>query len=159
MQKRDILINVSNIKNLYAGAAKLKYDKNILKVTGIEKGDLITKSGVNVFDTGNKIDNDNGVVEFVGFSCLGKVEGFSGSGAFLIIDAQILKKDNFHIKSLPLLDNPNDDNNLKIQLINNNIKDIDYNFTGYDFKINSNSSTTASQASTLSNEQSSKEST
>ncbi|WP_010240143.1 cohesin domain-containing protein [Clostridium arbusti] len=144
-QSIQILINVSNIKNLYAGAAKFKYDKNILKVTGFEKGDLISKSGVNVFDAGNNVDNDNGIAEFGGFSCLGQVAGFSGSGTFLIINAQVLKKDNFHIKSVPLLADPNEDNNLKIQLIDNNIKDINYNFTGYDFKVKSESSGTASQ--------------
>jgi hypothetical protein len=145
-QSIQILINVSNIKNLYAGAAKLKYDKNILKVTGFEKGDLISKSGVNVFDAGNNIDNDNGIAEFGGFSCLGQVAGFNGSGTFLIINTQVLKKDNFHIKSVPLLADPNEDNNLKIQLIDNNIKDINYNFTGYDFKVKSESSGTASQS-------------
>lgn len=143
-QSIQILINVSNIKNLYAGAAKFKYDKNNLKVTGFEKGDLVSKSG-NVFDAGNSIDNDNGVAEFGGFSCLGQVSGFSGSGTFLIIDAQVLKKDSFHINSVPLLSDPNDDNNLKIQLIDNNIKDINYNFTGYDFKLNSDGSITAPQ--------------
>ncbi|MFT8314001.1 MAG: cohesin domain-containing protein [Clostridium sp.] len=145
-QSIQILINVSNIKNLYAGAAKFKYDKNILKVTGFEKGDLVSKSEINVFDAGNSIDNDNGVAEFGGFSCLGQLPGFSGSGTFLIIDAQVLKKDSFHINSVPLLSDPNDDNNLKIQLIDNNIKDINYNFTGYDFKLNSDGSITASKS-------------
>ena len=144
-QSIQILINVSDVKNLYAGAAKFKYDKNILKVTSFEKGDLISKSGVNVFDVGNKIDNDNGIAEFGGFSCLGKVPGFSGSGTFLIIDAQVLKKDNFHVKSVPLLSDPNDDTNLKIQLVDDNAKDMNYNFTGYDFKINSDGTAIVSQ--------------
>jgi hypothetical protein len=144
-QNIQILINVSDIKNLYAGAAKFKYDKNILKVTGFEKGDLINKSGVNVFDVGNKIDNNNGIAEFGGFSCLGKVAGFSGSGTFLIINAEILKKDNFHIKSIPFLADTNEDNNLKIQFVDSSVKDMNYNFTGYDFKTNSNGTPTISK--------------
>lgn len=133
-QDIQILINVYNIKNLYAGAVKFKYDKSILKVTDIQKGDLINKKDINIFEVGNEIDNDKGVARFKGFSCLGQVDGFSGSGTFIIINAKILKKADFHLKSRPLLEEPNDENNLKIQMVDKNLEDMDYNFKGYNFK-------------------------
>jgi len=133
-QDIQIFVNVQNIKNLYAGAVKFKYDKNILKVTDIRKGDLIDKKDMNIFEVGNEIDNDRGIARFKGFSCLGQVKGFSGSGTFIVIDAQILKKADFHIKSIPLQEEPNDENNLKIQLVDNDLEDMDYNFKGYNFK-------------------------
>lgn len=133
-QDIQILINVYDIKNLYAGAVKFKYDKNILKVTDIQKGDLINKKDINIFEVGNDIDNDKGIARFKGFSCLGQVKGFSGSGTFIIINAKILKKEDFHLKSIPLLEEPNDENNLKIQMVDKNLEDMDYNFKGYNFK-------------------------
>jgi len=130
----QILINVDIIESLYAGSATLKYDPKILKIMGFEKGDLITKAGANTFDVGNKIDNAKGIAVFGGFTCVGKTNGFSGSGTFLIINAKVITKDSFHIKSLPFLDSPNEINNLKIQLCDKNIKEITYKFKGYDFK-------------------------
>ena len=141
-----IIINVLNIDSFYAGAVKFKYDNKILKVSGFEKGNLITKSGVNTYDVGSNIDEVNGIAEYKGFSCLGNVNGFSGSGVFLIIDAHVLKKGSFNINSIPFLSNPDDNNNLKIQLIDNNIKELDYSFTGFNFKVNSDGTTSVLQA-------------
>ena len=133
-QAIQILINVDSIESLYSGSATLKYDPKILKIIGFEKGDLIKKAGVNTFDVGNKIDNAKGIAVFGGFTCVGQTNGFSGSGTFLKINAKVLKKDSFHMKSLPFLASPNEINNLKIQLCNKNIKEITYKFKGYDFK-------------------------
>ncbi|HEY8805566.1 MAG TPA: cohesin domain-containing protein, partial [Clostridium sp.] len=132
-----IIINVDNIESLYAGAATLKYDPKVLKIIGFEKGNLITKGGANTFDVGNKTDNVNGMASFGGFTCVGQTNGFSGSGTFLIINAKVLKKDSFHIRSLPFLASPNEINNLKIQLCNKNVKEVTYKFKGYYFKTGS----------------------
>jgi len=140
-QTIQILINVNNIDSFYAGAASLKYDPKIMKIISFEKGDLITKKGTNTFDAGNKIDNEKGLASFGGFSCLGQVNGFSGSGVFLKINAQLLKKDSFYIKSIPFLASPNDTDNLKIQLCDKNIKVVSYAFKGYEFKVNNGGKT------------------
>lgn len=136
-QNIQILINIHNVKNLYAGAVKLKYDKDILKVTGFQKGSFITRDNVNVFEADSFIDQERGIANFKGFSCLGEVPGFSGSGTVFIINACVLKSADFHLKSVPLLKSVNDDDNLKIQIIDNNLKDIDYDFTPYTYKAGS----------------------
>ncbi|MBK5240657.1 cohesin domain-containing protein [Clostridium sp.] len=138
-QTIQILINIENIDSLYAAAASLKYDPKVLNIISFEKGDLITKDGTNTFDVENKIDNINGIASFGGFSCLGEINGFSGSGTLLKINVEVLKKDSFHIKSKPFLASPNDIDNLKIQLCDKNIKELTYGFIGYEFNVSSNS--------------------
>lgn len=133
-QTIQILINVDNIDTLYAGAATLKYDPKVLKIISFEKGELITKSRINIFDVENKIDNANGIASFGGFTCVGQTDGFSGTGTFLKINAEILKKDNFSINSQPFLSSPNDNYNFKIQLCDKNIEIVSYKFKAYEFK-------------------------
>ena len=136
-QAIQIIINIDNIDSLYAGAASLKYDPKVLKIISFEKGALINNKGTNTFDVGNKIDNTSGIASFGGFSCVGQTNGFSGSGTFLKINAEILKKDSFHLKSQQFLASPNDTYNLKIQLCDKNIKEVAYEFKGYEFKVSS----------------------
>lgn len=133
----NIIVNVNNIDSFYAGAASFKYDPKIIKVLDIEKGDFISDKKFNTFDASNKIDNTIGTATFGGFTCLGNVKGYSGSGTFIIIKAQLLKKESFHIKSQPFLTAPNDDYNLKLQLCNSDVKEVSYDFTGYDLKVTS----------------------
>ena len=136
-QAIQIIINIDNIDSLYAGAASLKYDPKVFKIVSFEKGALINNKGTNTFDVGNKIDNISGIASFGGFSCVGQTNGFSGSGTFLKINAEILKKDSFHLKSQQFLATPNDTYNLKIQLCDKNIKEVAYEFKGYEFKVRS----------------------
>jgi len=131
----EIFINVDNIDSIYAAEATLKYDPKVLNVISFEKGDLINKSGTNTFDVGNQIDNIKGIAKFGGFSCLGQTNGFSGSGTFLKINAKLLKKANFHINSQPFLVSANDVDNLKIEFCDKNIKEVNYEFKGYEFKV------------------------
>ncbi|GLC29701.1 cohesin domain-containing protein [Clostridium omnivorum] len=143
-QTIQILINIKDIKSFFAGAMEFKYDKNVLKVKSIELGDLISKADINKFDAMNKIDDKNGIAAY-GFSCLGKVNGFSGTGTFVKINAEVLKKDSFHVRSKAFLASPNDDFNLKLQICDSNIKELEYSFKPYEFSLNgtngSNSST------------------
>lgn len=134
-QAIQIIINIDNIDSLYAGAAGLKYDPKVLKIISFEKGALIINKGTNTFDVENKIDNKSGIASFGGFSCVGQTDGFSGSGTFLKINAEILKKDSFHLKSQQFLASPNDTYNLRIQLCDKNIKEVAYEFKGYEFKV------------------------
>lgn len=134
-QTIQILINIKDIQSFFAGAIKFKYDKNVLKIKSIEGGNLISKAGINKFEAINKIDEQNGIAAY-GFSCTGKINGYSGTGTFIRINAEVLKKDSFHIKSKPLLDEPNDDFNLKLQICDSNIKEVEYNFKSYEFNLN-----------------------
>ncbi|MBZ9609301.1 hypothetical protein G9F73_016030 [Clostridium estertheticum] len=136
-QAIQIIINIDNIDSLYAGAARLKYDPKIFKIISFEKGALIINKGTNTFDVGDKIDNTSGIASFGGFSCVGQTNGFSGSGTFIKINAEVLKKDSFHLKSQQFLASPNDTYNLKIQLYDKNIKEVAYEFKGYELKVSS----------------------
>lgn len=153
-QTIQILINIKDIKSFFAGAMEFKYDKNVLKVKSIELGDLISKADVNKFDAMNKIDDKTGIAAY-GFSCLGKVNGFSGTGTFVKINAEVLKKDSFHVRSKAFLAAPNDDFNLKLQICDSNIKELEYSFKPYEFSLNgtsgSNSSTSTSTNTNTSN--------
>lgn len=131
-----IVIAINNIDSFYAGDMKFKYNNQVLKVTGIEKGDLITKSGINSFDAGTNIDDANGIAEYKGFSCLGKINGFSGSGTYLTIDAQVLKLDSFYVNCKPLNKILDLKNNLVIDLYDKNVNSVNYDYTGIDFKVN-----------------------
>lgn len=146
-QTIQILINIKEIDSFFAGSMEFKYDKNILKVKSIELGDLISKPDVNKFDAMNKIDDTKGMAAY-GFSCLGKINGFSGTGTFVKINAEVLKKDSFHIRSKAFLKEPNDDFNLKLQICDSNIKELEYNFKPYEFNLNGASGTTGSNAGT-----------
>jgi hypothetical protein len=129
----QILINISNIPSFYAGQADLLYDKQVLKIKSVEAGSLISDKSINKFEALKRIDEEKGIVSYA-FSCLGKINGFSGSGTFIKITAQVLKKQDFHIKSKPLMKQPDADFNLKLILCDSNVKELQYTFTPYEFK-------------------------
>lgn len=143
-QTIQIILNVSNIDSFYAGEVDFKYNNKVLNLTNIEKGDLISQKDINSWEAINKIDNDNGMLRYA-FTCTGQVNGFKGSGTFIKINGKILKNDDFHIKSVPFLTSPNDDNNLKLELCSrdssNNIKELSYNYTGYSYSVKSGEAT------------------
>ncbi|MCM0647403.1 cohesin domain-containing protein [Clostridium swellfunianum] len=127
----QILINVKNIDSLYAGDMEFKYDNTVLKVKSIELGDLITKPGVSKFDAIKRISEQNGTARYA-FSCTGQIDGFSGSGTFVKINAEVLKKDDkFFINSKPFLKAFDNDYNLKLQLCDKDIKELEYKFIPY----------------------------
>lgn len=149
-EKIKVYINVNDIESFFAGSIDFKYDTKFLKVISIEQGDLIKQNGVNRWDAINKIDSQSGMVSY-GFTCTGNVNGFSGKGTFVIINAEVIKKSSFHIKSKPFLKQPDNDMNLKIMLCENNlnendIKELEYEFKGYEFDVNkpSNNSNSSS---------------
>jgi hypothetical protein len=127
----EILINIKDIKSFYAGDIEYKYDPSVLKVKSIEPGDLISKSGISKFDAINKVDEQKGTVRYA-FSCLGQIDGFSGTGAFVKINAEVLKdEDKFFINSKSFLKNFENNYNLKLQICDKDIKELDYKFTEY----------------------------
>ena len=129
-EKIKVLINISDIKSFYAGAIDLKYNSEVLKVVSLEQGDLIKQKGIDKFEAVNKIDEQNGRVSY-GFSCLKKINGFSGNGTFLIINAEVVKKADIYFNSKPFLKQFNNEMNIKMQLCNSDIKELEYRFIPY----------------------------
>lgn len=126
----EILINIKDIKSFFAGQVDFRYDTSIFKIKKIEQGDLISKSDVNKFEAINKIDEASGTVSYA-FSCLGKVNGFSGTGTFVKITAEVLKNEGFSINSKPFLKQFDKDNNMKLIICDSDIKELEYKFTPY----------------------------
>lgn len=130
----QIQINLKNISSFYAGSIDFKYDPSVLKIKSIEKGDLINQKDANgknisTFEVPDK-DLGDGIASY-GFSCLGKINGFSGSGTFVIINGEIVNKSSFHLKSQPFLKEPSDDFNVKLQVVDTNLNELSYTFNPY----------------------------
>ncbi len=130
----QIQINLKDISSFYAGSIDFKYDTSVLKIKSIVKGDLITQKdasgkSISIFEVPDKNLGD-GIASY-GFSCLGKINGFSGSGTFVVINAEILKKAGFHLKSQPFLKAPSDDLNVKLQIVDTSLKELSYSFNPY----------------------------
>lgn len=139
----QIVIKVSNISSFFAGSVDFKYDKTALSIKSITPGDLITQKDANgnalsTFPV-NDSDLNDGIASY-GFSCLGKINGFSGSGIFVTIDAIVLSDASLNINSKTHINAPDDSNNLKIILCDSNIKELDYNFIAYGKDINTSTS-------------------
>lgn len=127
-QSIQILININDIKSLYAAELQYKYDPTVLKITSIEAGDLINKPNINKFEAIKKIDEKSGIAKY-GFTCLGDIGGFSGTGTFLKINAEVIKTENIILKSIPKSTIFTKDNNVKLQFCDSNITELNYTFT------------------------------
>lgn len=145
----EILININQIPSLYCGAIEFKYDPSMLKVKSIEPGDLITNMpGIGKFEAVKNVEEQKGIAKYE-FSCLGKIDGYSGSGAVVKITAEVLKKADFQINSKPFLTQTDIVNNLKLTLYDTNVKAaMGYTFKPYKYNVNSVNSGTASSNNT-----------
>jgi hypothetical protein len=126
----EIFINVKDIKNLYAADMQYNFDPAVLKVKGVEKGGLISEPGIGIIPLTNNIDLQKGIVRY-NFTCLGEVSGFSGSGTFLKMTAEVLKDANLYINSKDFAKAPDHEYNLWMQLVDKDLKDIEYKFIPY----------------------------
>jgi hypothetical protein len=127
-QSIQILINIKDIKSLYAAELQYKYDPTILKIISIEAGDLINKPNINKFEAIKKIDEKAGIARY-GFTCLGDITGFSGSGTLLKINVEVIKTENIFLNNIPKSTQFTKDNNIKLQLCDSDINELDYVFT------------------------------
>lgn len=125
--KIKITISLNKIESLYAADIWLKYDKSLIKVTNMEKGTIISDSSVQTFQVVNKFDNNTGSARLE-FSCLGKINGFSGQGSLLILDAEVLKDGSLNINSKPFVKEPDNNYNLKLQLVNKDVKELNFEY-------------------------------
>lgn len=150
----DIVINTDKIDSIYAADIYLKYDNSLLKITSMEKGDVFSDKSIKTFEVVNKFDNAAGTLRYE-FTCLGKINGFSGSGSLIKVKAEVLKDGKFIINSKPYLKNPDENYNLKLQIADKNIKELNFNFTPYgitnEAQPKNNSSDTTLNANTVDN--------
>lgn len=130
-QTIEIKIETEKIDSIYAADIYLKYDNTLLKVISMEKGKIISDDKIKIFEVENKFDNEKGTARLQ-FSCLGKINGFSGSGTLLTIKAEILKDGKLIINSKPGLKTPEEGYNLKLQLVDKEVKEMSFKFTPYD---------------------------
>lgn len=130
----SISIYANNAKKLYAGDIKFKFNPDILQITDIEKGSLISPSGIGNFEMkympgdGN---TPNDVVRYL-FACTDNTYSYNGSGNIVTFKAKVLKKADFYINSKSLINDISDLYNLKLDLCDSSAKNLfEYDFTPY----------------------------
>lgn len=126
----EILIDVSDIRSLYAASFYLKYDSKALKIEEIIPGELISDTKISKFEAVKSIDESKGLVSY-GFTCLGNVNGFSGKGNILKLKATVMENKDINITSSFENKSPTEKNTLAIQICDKNIEELPYNFTPY----------------------------
>ncbi|AYE33880.1 triple tyrosine motif-containing protein [Clostridium septicum] len=118
----DILVNISNISNLYGGSVDFLYDKSLLEVQSIKTGSIFGSEKVQT--PVEKIEN--GQANLV-FTLTGIKDGVKGNGTIAVIKAKILKAGAINLKTTT----KNDDlkvngNNVRVKLVNSNETAIAY---------------------------------
>ncbi|MBK1813874.1 hypothetical protein JHL18_25030 [Clostridium sp. YIM B02505] len=119
----DIIFNVKDVSKLYAGSLEFTYDPSVMKVESINGGELIKTNNPKIMEFGGDTAKNGNIADYY-FTCVGKVDGFTGSGNFVVIKASVLNQDKFNIYK----------KSLKIQLVernvNNEMKDINFTISG-----------------------------
>jgi hypothetical protein len=119
----DIIFNVKDVSRLYAGSLEFTYDPSVMKVESIDGGAFIKTNNPKIMEFGGDTTKNGNIADYY-FTCVGKVDGFTGSGSFVVIKASVLNQDKFTLYK----------KNLKIQLVerntNNEMKDINYTISG-----------------------------
>lgn len=126
----EIIISTDQIDSLYAADIIFDYDKSLIEMESLEKGDILADKSIECFEVKNGVDNEIGEARLE-FSCLGKVNGFSGSGSLIILKGKMLKDGKFHINSKPYLKELDENYNLKLQLVNKDVEEMSFSITTY----------------------------
>ncbi|MBU3108893.1 cohesin domain-containing protein [Clostridium gasigenes] len=128
-EKITINIMAKDVSNLYALSADYIYNPEFIKVNSIEGDSLIKDSKYNLMEPGGQVDKDGNRANYQ-MTFTGKVNGVSGSGAIVKIEAEVLK--DFTIELT--------EENMKVKLVkvdkNYNVNRM--NFVFNDFKIEGN---------------------
>lgn len=130
----SISVYADNAKKLYAGDIKFKFNPDVLQITDIERGSLISQKGVGNFEQ-KYMPGDGStpkdVVRYL-FTCTGQTDGYTGDGPIVVFKAKVLKKADFYINSKPLTKEVSELYNLNLQLCDSSItKELEYKFTPY----------------------------
>ncbi|MGL4772567.1 MAG: cohesin domain-containing protein [Clostridium sp.] len=122
----EIFVEVKNVERFYAGAMEFSYDKSLLEVTNIERGDMVNYDGAMFEPNGQngEIYNDRGLCKY-SFTFVGDYEGKNGSGNFLKITGKVLRDGSLIIGK----------NNMNVKLVerskDNNMNAMNNYFKGY----------------------------
>lgn len=138
-EKIKLLMNIESINSLYAADFSFKYNNEVIKVTSIEKGDLIGDESKNPIVVANKVDYSEGTVNYI-FTCTGKNEGYKGTGTFLIINAEVLKETQLNIIKAEVLDYSKNDVVVKLKLVDKTVNYVDYAFKNFSMKASKDTS-------------------
>jgi len=129
----EISVYGKNLRNLYAGDIRFKFDNTILQITSIEKGSLLNKEGVTNFEQ-KTLPTDNGVPKDIAryiFTAVGENDGYSGEGTLVVFKAKVLKKAEYFINAKAFQKELNNEYNMRIDLVDSSIEDINYDFISY----------------------------
>ena len=122
-EKITVNVMANDVVNLYAVSVDYIYNPEFLKVNSIESDGLIKESNLNLMEPGGQTDKDGNRASYQ-MTFTGKVEGVSGSGAIVKIEAEVLK--DFEIELT--------EENMKIKLVK---VDENYNVDRMSFVFNS----------------------
>ena len=118
----DILVNISNISNLYGGSIDFLYDPSLLNIQSIETGSIFGSEKIQT--PVKKIAN--GQANLV-FTLTGIKDGVKGNGTIAVIKAKILKAGAINLKTTTKNDALKvNGNNVRVKLVNSNEKTIAY---------------------------------
>ncbi|MBU3133137.1 hypothetical protein KPL40_11815 [Clostridium gasigenes] len=138
-EKITINIMAKDVSNLYTLSAHYIYNPEFIKVSSIEGGSLIKDSKYNLMEPGGQTDKDGNRANYQ-MTFVGEVNGVSGSGAIVKIEAEVLK--DFTIELT--------EENMKVELVkvdkNYNVDRMSFVFNS--FKIEGNTENSGSTGET-----------
>lgn len=115
----NIILNVNDVENFYAGSVDFIYNADQLKVNGVNSSDFITGTDDEIVEIGGETAKNGNTANY-GFTFVGDKPGLSGSGTFVTISATVLSDDEFSINK----------GNMQVKLV----KKTDGAVTNYGYK-------------------------
>lgn len=95
----EIVVNLSNVQNLYGASVDFLYDTSVLEVLSVEKGNILGSSTVlepvkkiGSYETGTGQAN-------IAFMLKGNAKGITANGTLAVIKAKVLKEGSLNLKT------------------------------------------------------------
>jgi hypothetical protein len=130
-EKIEYTIYIKDVSRLYAGSIDIKFNNDDISFKQITAGSFINKDGINKMEFGGKPNEDNNKISYQ-FTCVGKVDGFTGEGILATVTAEGNRDCEINLND-----------SLKIQICerteSNDIVDIKYTYEKTDIMSNVNS--------------------
>lgn len=123
----EMLVNVKDVKDMYAASVNFTYDTKQLKVNSIKGTDFITKHSNDIMELGGETDKNGNIANY-SFTFLGDKKGLSGTNTFVKIEATVLNNEPLVI----------DSDNMEIKLVQRLGEDVvnyPFTFSGFTSKI------------------------
>ena len=118
----NIILNVNNVENFYAGSVDFIYDTEQLKVNSIDSSEFITGTDDEIMEIGGETAKSRNVANY-GFTFIGDKPGISGSGTLVTINATVLSDKELSINT----------DNMQVKLVqktDGTVSNYSYNFIG-----------------------------